>query len=292
MRLFGRDQPDPERERRERSAAELAAGRLPLAAVERLGRERDPAEPFSSDLSVAEFLLTQRAGLEPITQVMGACTYHVGWYALGSGIFAAAGEVRALTDAYNEGRRRAVARLRQEAELAGAGLVCGVRVEGQEHEWGEDLVEFTAIGTACRTGQGSQGPALTSLSGQDVALLLAGGYQPVGIVGATSVYYAYADWRVLRSLRQSWRNVELEQLTRGWYEARRLVMGRLRAQAAALAADGIVGVDWRQSQRPDLYESGGSEELNGITFAVHALATAIRRRPAAAALDISTMLDL
>jgi len=274
-----------ERERREvRQAADverIAAGGIPAAAEERLrtlGAEAGQA--FTSDLSVAEFALIRRHGLEPLTQVMGSSVYHVGWQYLNQGLWGSTiQELTVLADAYNDCRARAFDRLRQEAELAGADAVVGVRITAARYDWGSDLVEFQAIGTAVRAPalRAQAGPALTNLSGQDVALLLDGGYAPLGVVGATSVFFGQMwTWGQSMPLGQGggfWSigNVEFQGATQTWYTARHAVLERLRGDAARLGAAGIIGTDWGQEERP--YEQ--NERVSGVTYTIHALATAI-----------------
>ena len=185
-----------ERERKERQAVDIeriTAGGIPQTAEHRLrSLGGESGQAFTSDLSVPEFALIRRHGLEPLTQVMGTSMYHVGWQSVRSGWWGGTSqELSVLTDAYNDCRRRALGRLQQEAGLAGADAVVGVRITTARYDWGSDLVEFQAIGTAVRAPalRTPLGAALTNLTGQDVALLLDGGYRPVGVVGATSVYY-------------------------------------------------------------------------------------------------------
>jgi uncharacterized protein YbjQ (UPF0145 family) len=271
-----------ENERMERQAADIAritAGGIPQTAEERLRRlGAGGGAAFTSDLSVPEFALVRRHGLDPLTQVMGTSMYHVGWQVANRGFFGATTqELRTLSDAYNECRRRALARLRQEADLAGADGVVGVRITTARYDWGSDLVEFQAIGTAVR-GASLRGPggdaALTNLSGQDVALLLDSGHRPVGVVGATSVFYGQLYTWGQPMPRRSWgglANVEMTGATETWYRARHRVLRGLEAEAVALGAAGIIGTDWGQEERP--YEA--NDQLVGVTYTIHALATGI-----------------
>jgi uncharacterized protein YbjQ (UPF0145 family) len=271
-----------QRERRQAADVErIAAGGIPAAAEERLrtlGAEAGQA--FTSDLSVPEFALLRRHDLEPLTQVMGSSVYHVGWQYLNQSIWGSTiQELTVLADAYNDCRMRAFSRLRQEAGLAGADAVVGVRITAARYDWGSDLVEFQAIGTAVRApALGTRaGPALTNLSGQDVALLLDGGYTPLGVVGATSVFFGQMwTWGQSMPFGQGggfWSigNVELQGATQTWYTARHAVLERLRSEAAGLGAAGIIGMDWGQEERP--YEQ--NERVSGVTYTIHALATAI-----------------
>jgi uncharacterized protein YbjQ (UPF0145 family) len=263
--------------RRDEDIARIAAGGIPIAAEERLrtlGAESGQA--FTSDLGVPEFALVRRSGLEPITQVLGSSVYHVGWQFMGGGWYSQSQELRVLSDAYNDCRRRAFDRLRAEAELSGADAVVGVRVTAARYDWAADLIEFQAIGTAVRAPglRTPRGPALTNLSGQDCSLLLSAGHRPCGVVGATAVFFGTLySWSqpIPMTAWGAWSNVEMVGATQTWYAARHRVLSELTADAAALGGGGIVATEWGQEERP--YETG--DRLAGITYIIHALATAI-----------------
>ena len=286
----GRDERD-EREQRQRADIErIAAGGIPAAAEERLrtlGAEAGQA--FTSDLSVPEFGLVRRVGLEPITQVLGSSVYHIGWQFTG-GWYGGPQELSTLSDAYNDCRKRALGRLRSEAELAGADAVVGLRVTASRYEWGSDLIEFQAIGTAVRAPdlRTRRGPALTNLSGQDCALLIEGGHRPCGVVGATSVYYGGVLGRSSMSARGWWGNMELTGATQTWYAARHRVLATIAADAAGLGAEGIIGTRWAQEERA--YET--NDQVNGVAYTIHALATAIAPGATRPPADITTVLTL
>ena len=153
----------------------------------------------------------------------------------------------------------------------------GVRVTAARYEWATDLIEFQAIGTAVRAPglRTPAGPALTNLSGQDCALLLAAGHRPCGVVGATSVFFGTLyTWTqaIPTGTWGAWANVEMVGATQTWY-ARPPSRPRddSRPTPPRSAPTGIVATDWGQEERP--YESG--DRLAGITYTIHALATAI-----------------
>jgi len=289
-----RDERDRREERQQQDIERIAAGGIPAAAEERLrtlGAESGQA--FTSDLSVPEFALTRRVGLEPITQVLGSSVYHVGWQFMGGGWYSTSQELTVLSDAYNDCRRRALGRLQTEAQLAGADAVVGLRVTASRYDWGHDLVEFQAIGTAVRAPglRTPTGPALTNLSGQECALLLEAGHRPCGIVGATSVFFGTLyTWTqaIPASSWGGWANVEMVGATQTWYAARHRVLQMLTADAEALGAGGIVATRWGQEERP--YETG--DRLAGVTYIIHALATAIAPGDGAPQADIATILTL
>jgi len=293
--LFGRrrgggQSPEAEAEEARRDAESLARleqGHIPLAASERLAAlAAEGAEgAFSSDLSVAEFSLLHRLGIEPITMVMGSSIYHVGWQNV---YFNSPTEFHAVSDAYNEARRLALGRLVEEAQTAGADAVVGVRITEGAYDWAASSIEFMLIGTAVRLPaelRSAHGPVLTDLSGQEFWQLCDAGIRPVGIVAFTSVHYAPATMRTVMAqgggmMGGSWLNQELTDYTQGLYDARRNAMHGIAAQAAALDADGIVGVQVRQFVRGHRVARGLGAETEDMIVTLHVMGTAIRADPA------------
>jgi uncharacterized protein YbjQ (UPF0145 family) len=84
---------------------------------------------------------------------------------------------------------------------------------------------------------GQPGSLFTSdLSVNEFLLVREAGFRPLGLVLGSSIYHVG-----IQMGRWS-RNQELEQLSQAMYHARELAMTRMEAEAAALGADGIVGV--------------------------------------------------
>jgi uncharacterized protein YbjQ (UPF0145 family) len=139
-------------------------------------------------------------------------------------------------------------RMEEEAEELEADGVVGVRLDIGRYEWGADMAEFIAIGTAVRHSSGAglhrgkDGRPFTSdLSGQDFWTLLHSGHRPLELVMGSCVYHV-GRRGMLQSLGQMGRNVELPNFTQALYDARELAMERMQAEAAAVGAEGIVGV--------------------------------------------------
>ncbi len=265
---------------------------IPPAARERLARLREQGGPgYTSALGAAEALAVRQAGFVPLTQVMGVSYYKVGWQSMpwatsrGGGWWSGSGdgethELSVQTDAWNEARRRAIARLREEAAVAGADAVLGVHVRRAYRDWASDLVEFVAVGTAvrCTTHHfGDDAPLLCNLSGQDVAKLVAHSFWPVGIVGGSTVAYVATGWNQQQrsgGLFSSMRNQELPDFTQGLYDARTLAMSRLERDAHALHAHGVVGVAIDRSQQE--YERDvNNTKYTDLIITMHVLGTAI-----------------
>ena len=245
------------------------------------------ARAFSSDLTVPEAFVVREAGVRPIGQVMGSCVYRIGWQttpwgARGWGSSLQAGqtfELETQTDAWNEARTRALSRLHDEAVAVDADAVVGVRLTRGGYAWGEDLVEFVAIGTAVRLERVELDarPVLSLLSGQDFAKLVRHGFWPVGIVAGSTIAYVAAGWGQqsrVSGLFSGRQNQELPDYTRGLYDARELALARLSREAHALHAHGVVGVTIDRSQ------SRRDRDVGGTTYAdliveLHVLGTAI-----------------
>jgi uncharacterized protein YbjQ (UPF0145 family) len=271
----------------------LAAGGLPVRAQERLSA----GLPYTSDLSVNELAVATRLGVTPVAQVMGSSVYHVGWQrSPGNRWFAQSGsqELSVLSQAWNEARRLAFARLEQEATLAGAQAVVGLDLSIGAHDWMAGAIEYLVFGTAVREPALVSDTVLTNLSMQDYVQLRAAGYRPAGLHGASGVFYVVSSWsqRNVQSGWGSWANQELREFTRGVYDAREVVIERMTAQARAAHADGLVGVTLAYDIREVEVGSGGSERTD-LIVTMHALGTAIASADPAGTLPATQLsLDL
>ncbi|MBV9472012.1 MAG: heavy metal-binding domain-containing protein [Solirubrobacterales bacterium] len=151
-----------------------------------------------------------------------------------------------LTQAMYHARELAMTRMEEEADQLGADGIVGVRLDIGRYEWGADLAEFIAVGTAVKHRGGelhrapNGRPFTSDLSGQDFSTLLRAGYRPVGLVMGNCVYHV-ARQGMLASLRQLGRNIEMPNFTQALYEARELAMERMQREADELQAGGIVG---------------------------------------------------
>ena len=219
---------------------------LPVHARERLGIMRGDATHrglFTSDLSVNEFLLVSEAGFDALGLVMGSSIYHIG---LQLGNWSQNQELGVLSQAMYHARDLAMTRMEAEASALGADGIVGVRLVITRYEWGEEIAEFIAIGTAIRSRSGqsfrnARGLPFTSdLSGQDFWALQRAGYSPVGLVMGSCVYHV-AHQGLGQSLRQFGRNAEMPNYTQATYDARELAMERMQAEAMNLGAFGVVG---------------------------------------------------
>lgn len=224
----------------EKAHPRLHLNDLPQHARERLAEMRQH-HFFTSDLSVNEFLLVKEVGFEPLGLVMGSSIYHIGHQPIRPGV---SEELTVLTQALYSSRELAMARMEEEADALGADGIVAVRLTLAIHQWGTNVVEFLAIGTAVRSqhGPGYRGaegrPFTSDLSGQDFWTLLNAGYRPLGFVMGNCVYYVGQGPQQGQGLQ----NMELAGPTQALYDARELAMERMQVEAEALGAKGIVGV--------------------------------------------------
>jgi uncharacterized protein YbjQ (UPF0145 family) len=229
-------------------AAAYQAGSLagiPESGRERIERMKQEVARgfFTSDLSVNEFLLVKQAGFEPLGLVLGSSIYHIGFQ---QASWSRNQEMGVLTQAMYHARELAMTRMEEEADQLGADGVVGVRLDIGRYEWGAELAEFIAVGTAVKHRGGelhraaNGRPFASDLSGQDFSTLLRSGYRPVGLVMGNCVYHV-AHQGLRAAWKQIGRNQEMPNYTQALYEARELAMGRMQAEADELQAGGIVG---------------------------------------------------
>ncbi len=254
------------------------AAELPQDARERLAEMRGGEgrrKLFTSDLSVNELALIHEAGFEPVGMVVGSSVYHIGWqpnYAtygggFGMGYVYQDQELDTLTAAKYQARELAMSRMEAEADALGADGVVGVRLTVGSFDWGADLAEFMAVGTAVRARGSGAGastgasfrtkfgkPFTSDLSGQEFATLLKAGYRPLGLVMGVSVYAAYQngyEFQMISGWSFGWTgmsgglgsyNQEVNHFTDAMYATRNLAMGRLYREAQELGAEGVVGM--------------------------------------------------
>jgi uncharacterized protein YbjQ (UPF0145 family) len=302
------------------SLQRIERGGITVAAERRLSELREQGGLFTSDLSVNGWALAHQLGLRPLSQVMGSSIYQMGYQGAWGGEWGGAGgmgfaqtymvELTTLSRALNEVRTRALGRLAEEAMHVGADAVVEVDTRAGESslETGSVSLEHTVFGTAVsrqagppnadtRRGKGGEHvsgqhgsgrhgggrPVLTELSVADFSKLVRGGFEPLGIVAWSSVFFAsynYGPGMAGGGMMSvgAMQNFELREFTRAFYNARESVMGELNAQASAIGASGIVGVRIGHRAVPHTLQGGmGGRERSGLMVTFNAIGTAIRQ---------------
>ena len=317
--------------------ARIEAGGIPLSAERRLKALGTDGSLFTSGLSVNEFSLLSALGPRPLAQVMGGSVVRLGqallppvptsrrWTSFGgAGGYSTQPaeptgyqkavyqgttmvlEVEVLTNAWMEAQRNALNRLSEEALQVGADIVVGVELRRGEQDLAKRTIDYLISGTAIRLSGSTQTnwPLLSDLSVQDYWRLHEAGYEPAGLVAATSVVFASASRPVRRKRRRTVRrNQELTELSQAFHLARDTVRQRLLSQAQGLRAAGTVGVALThtiheeeltaapslQAMSPPGWNRGvlgipyyvrrkGDADREGWLITMHGAGTAIRRR--------------
>src|ERR1035441_4284584 len=129
---------------------------VPQDAMRRLAELRPgrPGSIFTSDLSVNEFLLVRAVGFRPRRPGLGSSIYRVG---LQVGRWGKNQELDVLSQAMYHARELAMSRMEAEAQELGADGIVGVRLDVEMKEFGNDIAEFIAVGTAVHAEPGAGG---------------------------------------------------------------------------------------------------------------------------------------
>jgi uncharacterized protein YbjQ (UPF0145 family) len=281
------------------SLRRVEAGGIPLSAEDRL-RELTGGAPFTSTLSVNEFALMNELGTTALGQVMGASVHQIGWQYLppearwGQTLVCS---VNSLEAAWDQARRRAFARMTQEATLLGADAVIGVKVSRGEHDWARGCVDYVVTGTAIRLPGAEPGrtPGLSDLSVQEYWKLVSAGWTPAGLCASTAAFFVSVSTGTrLRQWRTVMQNQEFGDYSRGFTEARQSAIRALSRQADVAGGGGIVGVTLEHHIHEEKIKtmpgysygygaggqqsgvnSGGRDEREGVLITIQALGTAI-----------------
>jgi uncharacterized protein YbjQ (UPF0145 family) len=264
----------------------IRRGGLPDSALDRLAELRGDGMT-SSFFSVPAFAVGAAGGVQPVGQVVGACagdeligsgydTRERGPTSAGGALGPQWQEWDGPVRSWATVRNRAVARLIAQAEALGADIVLGVTVRREPQERRSSVIGLVLTGTAARVDAPPAKPVAALTSPQEFTLLRRAGTDVVGLVGAfasVDIRLAPTTSRAL-SPRRRLPSQELDDLTTGLYELRRLVMGRLRADAHQLGATGVIAVDLDDTV---VHLGEGDPDCE---MSVHAWGTAVRRRGA------------
>jgi uncharacterized protein YbjQ (UPF0145 family) len=99
----------------------------------------------------------------------------------------------------------------------------------------------------------TQGAALSDLSASEFWLVLDKGFVPLGLVLGNSVFSMGVTGGLATALRGLGRG-ELVEYTELMYDARRLALARMKAEADTLGADAVVGVKINITHHGDVIE--------------------------------------
>jgi len=193
----------------------------------------------------------------------------------------------------DDARQLAVEMITREATAAGADAVIGVRRIPGVIDWREVSdaarvaagsvrrslsprvsrpLDYQLIGTAVRDlSHPSPDPRLSTVSPADFWKLRQAGWTAIGVVGGCSHQFG-------RAVSAGYAAGEVDVATGAWAAARAAAFDQLRAETAALAADGVVGIEMQVDHRTIEWRQPQTDlDARGLLVGVTIIATAITR---------------
>jgi uncharacterized protein YbjQ (UPF0145 family) len=205
-------------------------------------------QTITSSADGQEFFCQSDAGYIPIKFVFGNVAYSIGIARniIGEMKELVRGEITQYSNAFNVTRNLALQRITEEAKLAGANSVVGIRttivpfgVKG--------VKEMVMIGTASYNEQISQladslGGVLTSdLTAEETWNVTKMGYVPIKLILGTSVFSLGVAGGIKSAIRSIAKG-EVNTLTQLIYQAREQSFNRVKQQAQEIGADDVLGI--------------------------------------------------
>ena len=218
---------------------------LSVGSVIRGGAASD--QPFSSSADGQELYCQMDAGYTPRRFVFGNVAYSIGFGRGFTGAFRklVRGEVPQYTEIFTKTRNIALERIIAEAKQAGANAVVNIRVKIIPLGFvNYGIQEMILIGTASYNPTLPQEymttPITSDLVNQELWSMTKKGYAPLKLVMGTSVY-SLGFIGGVTSFLKTFVKGEIPELTKLVYEAREKSISKIKAEAANIGADDVVG---------------------------------------------------
>jgi uncharacterized protein YbjQ (UPF0145 family) len=201
--------------------------------------------PMMTGLSGNEIYCLHQKNLNPGELVVGNSVHSLGFI---GGMRAGfnvlfGGEVTQVTDIISEGRHEAQARLVAEAQQCGAHGITGVSSELRRMQGN---VEFLAMGSCVHSPETAAPatPFSASGDGQELYCLMDAGYTPKKFVIGNVAYSVGVAGGVFGALKSLGRG-EIREYSDVFNSTRHLALRRIVAEARAVGANAVVGIETR-----------------------------------------------
>jgi uncharacterized protein YbjQ (UPF0145 family) len=198
--------------------------------------------PVMSGLSGNEMYCLRLKGLAPGEMVIGNSVYSLGFLgSLGAGLRnIAGGEVTQVTQVIHEGRLEAYSRMVAEAEEHGGHGITGVSSDLKSFHGN---VEFLSIGSCVHRidSAGRDFDFSSSSDGQELYCQLDAGFTPTKFVFGNVAYSIGLGGGIVGALKSLGRG-EIKEFSNVLNHTRHLALGRLVAEAKAVEANAVVGI--------------------------------------------------
>lgn len=205
-------------------------------------------KPFISLGPPGRMLLGVEKGYRPVGVVVGVSVVSMGNQTMTGGLDG--WESRLVAECTRMALDKALERAREQAKGLGGNGVIGAKIAIKiDQELG--FAEVRCTGTAVE-GPPTKDPVfLTNLDGAGLASLHTAGYRVVGLAIGYSFYRQINGFRSANAYQEARRKAgalgpivyEHPDYTKATLEARRIAMQRLEADALAVSAEGVVGVE-------------------------------------------------
>jgi uncharacterized protein YbjQ (UPF0145 family) len=194
-------------------------------------------------LSGNEIFCLHQKGLTPGNIAIGNSVISLGMLrSLTSGLKTlVGGEVRQVTQIINEGRKCAYARMYAEATHHGGAGITGVSNQLIFHDAN---IEFLAIGSCVHRDESKteQVEFSTAADGQSLYCQLDSGFIPKQAVFGNVAYSIGVGGGIMGSLKSLARG-EVKEFSQIFKETRNLALDRIKAEAIAVGANAVVGIE-------------------------------------------------
>ena len=236
----------------------LDSGDLPAYLKDRISVQRHGDLPWTSSVSINEWLLLKSLGLKPLGLVQGSIEYHLGLSLRGEAEYlqqtttrmnsVRSHELIEYSGAIRAAYHKAIVRLQEEARLHGAHAVVGVKFDYDLPNESSGYIRCNISGTAVSLANHklSEDPVICTTSVIEFAKLLQAGTMPVGIGIGVGAYYCHTTYRNEMqnfSFGGGYRNNEIKDFSDAIYHVRNIALRHLEADVRAIDAGGVLGYD-------------------------------------------------
>jgi uncharacterized protein YbjQ (UPF0145 family) len=214
------------------------------SCIHRTGETQGGKLEFSSSADGQGLYCQMDCGFRPVQFVFGNVAYSIG---IGGGIAGAfsslgRGEVKQWSEVFNRTRHLALERITDQARIAGANSVLGIRTTITPFYGSREMIMLgTASHHEALPEEYTRNPLTSDLTNQEMWNVVRQGYCPIRLVLGVSVYsIGFAG--SFSSLFRSFVSGEIPEMTSLIYDARENAIAKIARDAEECGADDVVGV--------------------------------------------------
>lgn len=211
--------------------------------------------PVMTGLSGNEMYCLHLKGLSPGELVIGNSVFSMGVLgslgAVGRGLLG--GEVPQVTSVIHDGRLQAYRRMVEEARRLGGTGITGVTNELRTFHGNTEFLSVASTVHGDLPGGAAGSAFTTSANGQELYCQLDAGFTPLQFVFGNIAYSIGAGGGIVGSLKAMARG-EIKEFSDVFNQTRHLALQRISAEAAAIGANAVVGIETRTMRFQGVHE--------------------------------------